>query len=170
MRAHAQVYDRKTTTLDRSQVTSFFLLDKRGTSDRAQAKCREGDRKVSRWRDFTLSANRAADRIRDTNESTAIRILRRESIRQSRGNAIERVHAPFGRFGSRGCCVRFLDESIGAYCGASRVDRGAFCATCFSGSATQCPTVIPPKGETTQAGGPVCKTGPVSRPPRYIDV
>jgi hypothetical protein len=50
MRAHAQVYDRKTTTLDRSQVTSFFLLDKRGTSDRAQAKCREGDRKVSRIR------------------------------------------------------------------------------------------------------------------------
>ncbi|KYN05579.1 hypothetical protein ALC62_03497 [Cyphomyrmex costatus] len=46
--------------------------------------------------------------------------------------------------------------------------RGVFCVIPFSGSATRCPTEIPTKEETTQAGGPVCKARSVFWPPRIL--
>lgn len=48
--------------------------------------------------------------------------------------------------------------------------QGVFYATPFSGSlsTTRCPTGSPTKEKTTRAGGPVCKTGSVFRPPRIL--
>lgn len=62
----------------------------------------------------------------------------------------------------------FLYELINMYGVLNGGPQGVFCATPFSGSATRCPTGIPTKEETTRAGGPVCKTGSVFRPPRIL--